>query len=107
MTTVETLWLIVLIVAVVLVLPLLVYLLHRAWRAARSIERYFAEMAQAGVGIAGNTAHIQALESTIGVAAQILGVAGNINSHAETIETTLKTRAGMMRKPRNPPMNLN
>ncbi len=107
MTTVETLWLIVLIVAVVLVLPLLVYLLHRAWRAARSIELYFAEMAQAGMGIAGNTAHIKALESTISVATQILGVAGNINSHAETIETTMATRAGMMHKPRSPKINLN
>ena len=92
MTTVETLWLLLLLVAVVVVLPLLVYLLHRTWLAARNIERYFAEMAEAGVGIANSTAHVKALESTIAVATKILGVAGGINSHAATIETTLAGR---------------
>jgi hypothetical protein len=86
-------WAILLIVAVFIVLPLVVFLLHRTWLAARSIEHYFAEMATAGVGIAENTSHIKALEDTIAVATAILGVAGNINDHTDTIMTTLATRA--------------
>jgi hypothetical protein len=86
-------WAILLFVAVFVVLPVVVFLLHRTWLAARSIERYFAEMAAAGVGIAENTSHIKALEDTIAVATAILGVAGNINDHTNTIMTTLATRA--------------
>lgn len=86
------LWAILLAVAVLVVLPLVVYLLHRTWQAARSIERYFAEMTTAGVGIAGNTSHIKALEDTIAVATTILGVAGNINDHSQTIKVTLAGR---------------
>ena len=83
----------VLLVVTVLVLPYLVYLLHRTWKAARSIERYFAEMLEAGLGIAGNTEHIKALNDTIAVASGMLEVAGNINEHAETIKDTLGGRA--------------
>ncbi len=86
------LWTILLIVAVLL-LPLIIALLHRTWKAARSIERYFAEMLTAGGGIAGNTDHIKALNDTISVATGILSTAGDINQHAETIKTTLGTRA--------------
>jgi len=90
---VYTIWSILLLVAVVVVLPLVVYLLHRALTAARNIERYFAEMASAGVGIAENTGHIAALESTIAVAGRILSLAGNINDHSSTIKVTLAGRA--------------
>ena len=90
MTTVETLWLLLLLVAVVVVLPLLVYLLHRTWLAARNIERYFAEMAEAGVGIANNTAHVKALESTIAVATKILGVAGGTRNATLNSRWTLR-----------------
>ena len=89
---VYVIWWIVLIVAI-LAVPVLVILLHRTWRAARSIERYFAEMKEAGRGIAGHTGHIEALEETIGVAGSMLEVAGAIDQHAETIETTLAARA--------------
>ena len=41
--------------------------------AARSIERYFKEMKEAGIGVANNTEHIKALDDTIGVASGILG----------------------------------
>ncbi|MEO6458222.1 MAG: hypothetical protein ABIO92_08100 [Chloroflexia bacterium] len=90
---VYVIWIIVLAVAVLVVLPITVALLHRTLKAARGIERYFAEMRDAGVGVAGNTAHIKALDNTIAVATQILETAGSINSHAATIETTMATRA--------------
>jgi len=92
---VNILWTILLVVTVLL-LPLIVSLLHRTWKAARSIERYFAEMAEAGLGIAGNTEHIEALNDTISVASGMLEVAGNINEHAETIENTLGGRAAKL-----------
>ena len=93
-TAVYVIWAVTLAVAVLVVLPLTVYLLQRTLDAARSIERYMAEMRDAGVGIAKNTSHIPALDDTITVATQILGTAGSIKTHAATIETTLVARAG-------------
>lgn len=90
--TVNILWLILLIVTV-LVLPFLIHLLHRTWRAAKNIERYFSEMKTAGLGVADNTEHIKALDDTITVASGILGVAGSINEHSNTLKTTLAQRA--------------
>lgn len=89
------LWTILLIVTV-LVLPIIVGLLHRTWKAARSIERYFKEMAEAGVGIAGNTDHVSALNDTISVASGMLDVAGNLDEHAKTIKETLADRASKL-----------
>jgi hypothetical protein len=86
-------WGLTLAIAVLVILPATVYLLQRTLNAARGIERYFADMRDAGVGIAGNTAHVKDLDTTITVATQILSVAGSINEHAATIETTLANRA--------------
>ncbi|MBI5301729.1 MAG: hypothetical protein HY868_06310 [Chloroflexi bacterium] len=86
-------WGITLAIAVLVILPVTVWLLQRTLNAARSIERYFAEMRDAGVGIANNTRNIKALDDTIGVATQILGVAGDIKSHTATIGATLTSRA--------------
>ena len=86
------LWTILLVVTVLL-LPFIVHLLHRTWKASRSIERYFKEMLEAGLGVAGNTEHIKALDDTISVASGMLEVAGDINSHAETIKVTLADKA--------------
>lgn len=89
---VYVLWTLVLIVAV-LVLPVVVYLLHRTLTAARSIARYFEEMRIAGEGIAGNTAHIPALEETIELGGTLLGVAGDIDAHAAAIEDVMIQRS--------------
>jgi hypothetical protein len=90
---VYTIWAITLAIVTLVIVPLAIFLLHRTYRAARNIERYFAEMAEAGVGVAENTSHIQALEQTIAVATKILTVAGNINAHSRTVQTTLAGRA--------------
>lgn len=92
MSTVDILWTILLVVAVVVLGPI-IRLLHKTLMAANSIERYLREMKEAGFGIAGNTEHIKALNSTIEVAVDILESAGKINSNAETIEVTLAGRA--------------
>ncbi|MDB4539445.1 hypothetical protein OAG16_02680 [Saprospiraceae bacterium] len=89
------LWTILLVVTVLL-LPFIVHLLHKTWKASRSIERYFKEMLEAGLGVAGNTEHIKALDDTISVASGILGVAGDINQHAETIKDTLAGKAAKL-----------
>ena len=86
------LWWMLLGVAVFVVLPVVVYMLHRTLNAARGIERYFATTLEAGLGIAGNTANIAALEDTITVAGGILETAGQIEQHAGTIETALGAR---------------
>ena len=90
--TVYTLWIVVLVVALLL-FPFIVRLLHKTLIAAKNIERYLKEMKEAGLGIAGNTEHITALNSTIDVAVDILDSAGKINANAETIKVTLAGRA--------------
>ena len=89
---VYTLWIVVLAVALLL-FPFIVRLLHKTLIAAKNIERYLKEMKEAGLGIAGNTEHITALNSTIDVAVDILDSAGKINANAETIKVTLAGRA--------------
>ena len=86
------LWIIVLAVALIL-FPFIVRLLHKTFIAAKNIERYLKNMKEAGMGIAGNTEHITALNSTIDVAVDILDSAGKINANAETIKVTLAGRA--------------
>ncbi len=90
---VYTIWWIGLIVTLVVFVPLAVYLLHRTWRAARSIEWYAAEALTAAAGIAGNTKYVPALDDTIGVASQMLGVAGGIVNKLDTAATVLAERA--------------
>ncbi len=85
-------WIIILVVAVLL-FPFIVWLLHKVLSSARNIERYLREMKEAGLGIAANTEHITALNSTIDVAVDILDSAGKINANAETIKVTLAGRA--------------
>lgn len=92
--SVYVIWALLLAVVIIFVVPVTVFLLYRVHRLAVSIERYFAEMAEAGVSIAGNTSHIKALEDTIQVATTILSVAGNINNHSATIRDTLAARSG-------------
>ncbi|WP_119066976.1 hypothetical protein [Rubrobacter indicoceani] len=87
-------WWATLIVAVVLVLPLAVYLLNRALRAARQIERYAARALEAGVGIAGNTENISALEGTISTATGILQTARSIEKRTGAVERVFELRAG-------------
>lgn len=91
---VYTIWWIGLIVTLVVFVPLAVYLLHRTWRAARAIQIYTREALSAAGGVAGNTQHIPALDTTIAVATEILGVAGNVANKLDTVATVLAKRAG-------------
>ena len=91
---VYTIWWIGLIATLVVFVPLSVYLLHRTFVAARSIQRYAAEALAAAAGIAGNTQHIPALDTTIAVASQMLPVGGEIVDKLDTAATVLAQRAG-------------
>lgn len=81
-----------LILTLVVFVPLAVYYLNRAYLAARSIQRFAADALQAAAGIAGNTASIAALDSTIEVATQILGTAGSVAGKLGTIADVLEAR---------------
>lgn len=89
-----TIWWIGLIVTLVLFVPLAVYLLHRAWRAARSIQLYTAEALEAAAGIVANTAHVPALNATIGAATEMYELAGAVESKLDAAATLLARRAG-------------
>lgn len=91
---VYVIWWATLVVAVVVVLPLVVYLLHRTLRAARQIERYAARALQAGVGIAGNTENVSALEGTISTATGILETTRSIEERTGAIEEVFEARTG-------------
>ncbi len=90
---VYTIWWIGLIVTLVVFVPMAVYYLNRTFLAARSIQRFAADALQAAGGIAGNTANIVALDTTIEVAGQILGTAGNVAGKLGTIADVLEQRA--------------
>ena len=91
--TVYTIWWAGLILTLVVFVPLSVYLLHRTWVASRSIRRYADEALTAAAGIAGNTRHIPALDSTIAVGSAMVGVAGQISTKLDTAATVLAERA--------------
>ena len=93
MNAVHIVWAVTLAIVVVVIVPLAIALLHRTLRAAMAIRRYLDEMLAAGVGIAGHTASVSALDATIGVAGSMVEVAGSIKSHSATIATVLASRA--------------
>ncbi len=64
-------------------------LLLRIIRAASSIDRYAADIWEAGQQIAGNTAAIWQLGQTNSVAGQILATAQSIDGHAAAIDQAL------------------
>ncbi len=90
---VALIWGFMLLVTVVVVVPLVIRLLHRTYLAARQLEHDTARALAGGVGIAGNTANIEALQSTIAVATDILGSSRAIQEHAATIESAMAGRA--------------
>ena len=90
---VYVIWWIGLVATLAIFVPLSVYLLHRTYVASRSIRRYAAEALTAAAGIAGNTQHIPALDSTIAVGGAMIGVAGQIAAKLDTAATVLAARA--------------
>lgn len=92
-SAVYALWWTGLIVTLAVFVPLSVYLLHRTFVAARSIRRYADQTLAAAAGIAGNTKHIPALDTTIAVAGPMIGVATQVSAKLDTAATVLAQRA--------------
>ena len=90
---VYTIWWIGLVLTLVVFVPLAVYSLHRTWQSARSIQRYAAEALQAAAGIERNTRNIAALETTIGVATEILTVTGGVEQKLDAVARVLEERS--------------
>jgi len=88
-----TLWWIGLVVTLVVFVPMAVYQLHSLWRTVRSIQIYARDALTATKGIAGHTAHVPALDSTIQVAGDVLAAAESVASKLDTIANVLATRA--------------
>ncbi len=87
-------WISLLVVIAVIIVPLAVGLLRRALKAARKIEAYLADMLTAGVGIAGNTATVPALDRTIELAVAMKPVAENIEAKTGAVADLLARRVG-------------
>ncbi len=90
--TVYIIWWAVLAVAVFVILPFVIILLHRLFRAARAIDRYSERTLAAGVGVAGHTAAIPALDQTVATATEILGTASLIEQHTRAMKEALAGR---------------
>ena len=106
MDAVHTVWAGTLVLVVGVIVPLAITLLHRTLRAAWSIRRYLDEMLVAGVGIAGNTAAVKALDGTLSVAGSMVAVAGNMKSHTGTIASVMSSRATATAAPSFPPRSV-
>jgi len=87
-------WIALLALIAVVIVPLAVGLLRRALKAARNIEGYLADMLTAGVGVAGNTAAVPALDQTIEWAVAMKPVADGIEAKTGAVAALLVKRAG-------------
>lgn len=87
-----TIWTVGLVVTLLVWVPVAVYSLHRTWRAARSIRKHAAETLQAAAGIVAHTAPISALGTTIGVATEMVAVAGAVEQKLGAVAGLLASR---------------
>lgn len=90
---VSTIWAIGLAITLLVWVPVAVYSLHRTWRSAASIRRYAADTLQAAAGIVKNTAPISALDTTIGVATDMVATAGDVEKKLGVIADLMASRA--------------
>ncbi len=93
-TTGLAVWALLLLIVVGVIVPLATGLLRRALAAARKIEAYLADMLTAGLGVAGNTAAVPALDRTIELALAMRGVAEGIEAKTGAVAALLARRAG-------------
>lgn len=88
-----TIWIVTLLIVALVIVPVALVLLSRALTAARAIERYLADMLEAGVKIAGHSAAIPALDETLATAAAMKPVAEAIDAKTGTVAAVLSKRA--------------
>ena len=88
-----TIWIATLVIVALVIVPVAIHYLQRALKAARAIERYLADMLDAGVAIAGHTGAVPALDATIGAAVAMKPVAVAIEAKTGLLAALLAGRA--------------
>ena len=91
-----TLWILTLVVTLAVLVPVVVYSLYRLVRAANSIRTYAREAVAPTQAIAASTAALPALDTTIGVATDILAAAETVAVKLATIATVLEARSSRL-----------
>ena len=86
-------WIVTLIVVALVIVPVALVLLRRVLNAAWAIERYLADMKSAGLGVAGHTGAIPALDDTRDAAAAMQPVARDIEAKTNAVAALLAARA--------------
>lgn len=89
-----TIWAVTVGLALGVFVPLSVYMLASLLRATRSIQRYARDAVAPARAIAGHTASIPALDTTIAAATDILTAAGGVAHKLDIIAGVLENRAG-------------
>lgn len=89
MSTALWIWGVTLAIIAFVIVPVAVTLLRRASHAARHISYYAEEMLAAGASIAGHTANIKALESTLATAGTLVAVSEAIGEAGGRIHGAL------------------
>lgn len=87
-----TLWKVTVLLALVVLVPLSVYSLHALWRAASSTRAYARDALVAAQAIEVHTRVIPALNTTIGVATEVLTAAGAVAGKLDTIAGAVEAR---------------
>lgn len=82
-------WGVTLAVIAFVIVPVAVTLLRRASQAARHIAYYAEEMLAAGASIAGHTANVKALETTLDTAGRLVAASGELGNAAGRIHGAL------------------
>lgn len=90
---ITVIWSTMLVVTTVGVVPVVVSLLQRGLTAARNIERYTEEALASGVEIAEHTGAVAELQTTIGVAGELLQGASAIEGHAAALTAAMPDQA--------------
>lgn len=90
---VYVIWGLTLALVALVIVPVALILLHRTLLAAMSIRRYFAEMLEAAVGIAGHVQAVSALEDTLGTATAMVQAADGLAEHSAALGGVLTQRA--------------
>lgn len=93
-STAVVIWWTTLILTLLVFVPLAWRLLHRTWRAAAQIRDYTERALDSGLGIAGNTAALTELETTLVTVGEMVGTGEETASSVGRLRGVLLERAG-------------
>ena len=88
-----TVWIATIVVVALVIVPVALSLLGRSLRAARAIEKYLADMLEAGAQIAGHSEAVPTLDDTLSAAGSMIPVAESIEQKTGAVAGVLASRA--------------